>query len=318
MLFSKKWTVKDLPDQHGKIAVITGANSGIGLEAAKQLARKGAHVILACRSLERGEEALAEVRAQGDQIKAEVRELDLADLSSVRAFARDLLAEHDRIDLLINNAGVMAIPYAKTEEGFEMQFGTNHLGHFALTGLLLDALSKGGNGAPARVVNVTSSAHRLSKMRFDDLHWERGYDKWRAYGQSKLANLLFTYELDRRIKAAKLPVVTVACHPGYTQSNLAAAGPRMEGSKIKEVVASLVGKIGAQSTSMGTLPILYAACAEGVQSGDYIGPDGIFEARGYPTKVDSNKPSHDVQDAAKLWERSEQLTSVIYEPLIPA
>src|SRR5208282_5249951 len=238
-----------------------------------------------------------------------VMELDLANLASVRGFADAFHLEHPALHVLVNNAGVMAIPYRQTVDGFEMQFGTNHLGHFALTGLLLDRLLATEG---ARVVNVSSGAHRMGKIRFDDLQWHNGYRKWMAYGQSKLANLLFTLELQRKVDAAGKKLLSVACHPGYAATNLQAAGPRMSGSSMMESIFSFANSLFAQSAAMGALPTEYAAVAPNVHGGDYIGPDGIAEMWGHPVPVGCSAAARDTAVAARLWEVSERLTNVHY------
>lgn len=307
-----KWTADDMPDLSGKTIIVTGGNSGIGYEAAKQLAHKGAHVVLACRDMDKARAAIASITSAHAAASLEAMPLDLARLESVRSFAAAFLAGHKALDVLCNNAGVMALPYRKTADGFEMQFGTNHLGHFALTGLLLDRLLATPG---ARVVNVSSGAHRMGAIRFDDLNWERGYRKWAAYGQSKLANLLFTYELQRKLAAAGASAISIACHPGYAATNLQTAGPRMEGSTWMESLSEFTNRVAAQSAAMGALPTLYAATAPDVSGGDYIGPNGFGEMWGYPKKVQSNGRSRDTAVAGRLWEVSEQLTSVRYAAL---
>jgi len=305
-----KWTVADIPDQHGRLAVVTGANSGLGFQAALALARAGAHVILAARDASRGEAALGRLRASASGADVELMALDLADLSSVRDFAGAFDERHDHLDLLVNNAGVMALPYRRTADGFEMQLGTNHLGHFALTGLLLPRLLAGS--AP-RVVTVSSGAHRLGKIRFDDLQGERRYRKWLAYGQSKLANLLFTFELQRRAEAAGTPLRSVAAHPGYAATNLQVAGPRMENSRVGERLNELANRVLAQPDSQGALPPLYAATVPELPGGSYVGPDGPFEARGHPQRVEASGAAKDQATARRLWEVSEELTGVRYD-----
>lgn len=304
-----RWTAESIPDLSGKTMVVTGANSGIGREAALQLARKGARVVLACRDRQRAEDAAVSIRRSAANAQVEVMEIDLANLGSVRAFADAYRARHPRLDVLCNNAGVMALPYRKTSDGFEMQIGTNHLGHFALTGLLLDRLLETPG---ARVVTVSSGAHRAGRLRFDDLHWERGYRKWLAYAQSKLANLLFAYELQRRLDAARAAAISVACHPGYAATNLQVAGPRMAGSSLQERVMLVANRLFSQSAEMGALPTLYAATHPSVRGGDYIGPDGFGELWGHPRKVSSNRRSRDPESARRLWELSERLTGVRY------
>jgi NAD(P)-dependent dehydrogenase (short-subunit alcohol dehydrogenase family) len=304
------WTHADVPDQSGRIAVVTGANSGIGLEAAKTLAGAGAHVVLACRDAAKAEAAAAELRAAAPRASLELLPLDLASLASVRDFAKAFADRHARLDLLINNAGVMAIPRRLTADGFEMQLGTNHLGHFALTGLLLPRLL----AAPgARVVTVSSTAHRGGRLFWDDLHGERRYQRWLHYGQSKLANLLFCYELDRRLRAAGLPLLSAACHPGYSATNLQFVGARMDGSRSMERLMGWANRVFSQDARMGALPTLYAATAPDVQGGDYYGPDRMFETRGHPKKVGSSTRSRDAESARRLWELSERATGVRYE-----
>jgi NAD(P)-dependent dehydrogenase (short-subunit alcohol dehydrogenase family) len=303
------WTVERIPDLSGKTIVVTGGNSGIGYEAARQFARKGAHVVLACRDGRKGHAARDAITSEHPHSSVEAMTLDLASLASVRAFAKAYRTRHETLDVLCNNAGVMALPYRQTADGFEMQFGTNHLGHFALTGLLLDLLLR----APgARVVTVSSGAHRMGRMRFEDLQWERGYWKWGAYCQSKLANLLFAYELQRRLKRTQAAAISVACHPGYAATNLQFAGPRMTRSSLMGWLFQLSNQLVAQNAEMGALPTLYAATAPGVRGGDYVGPDGLAEMRGYPTKVQSSPRAHDRKVAEHLWEISEKLTGVKY------
>ncbi|NOY94521.1 MAG: SDR family NAD(P)-dependent oxidoreductase [Deltaproteobacteria bacterium] len=291
-----KWNEENVADQAGKLAIVTGANSGIGYETARVLAAKGARVMLACRDQEKGADAIARIRAAHPEASLELGDLDLSSLASVRRFAEDYATKHERLDLLINNAGVMVPPYQKTQDGFELQMGTNHFGHFALTGLLLPSLC--ASSAP-RVVNVASLAHKLGKIRFDDISWEKGYKPWAAYGQSKLANLLFTYELQRWAEAHDLPLTVTAAHPGWTSTNLS----RDSWS------ARVVGPLFAMKPIGGALPTLYAA-SEDAEPGAYYGPDGVLGWTGAPTKVTSNACSHDQEVAHKLWELSEQLTDV--------
>jgi NAD(P)-dependent dehydrogenase (short-subunit alcohol dehydrogenase family) len=288
-----KWTAADIPPQSGRTVVVTGANSGLGAATARELARAGAHVIIACRNVSKGEAAAATMPGT-----VEVRPLDLADLSSVRSFAATL---SDPFDTLINNAGVMAVPLRRTADGFEMQIGTNHLGHFALTGLLLDRIRD-------RVVTVSSAVHRMGRIRLDDLNWERGrYNRWLAYCQSKLANLLFTYELARRLTAAGSPVKSLAAHPGYAATNL-----QSHTESFQDKIMSLGNRLATQSAEMGALPALYAAAMD-VPSATYLGPDGLFENRGHPKIVHSNAASHNEEVAHRLWELSEHLTDVTYK-----
>jgi NAD(P)-dependent dehydrogenase (short-subunit alcohol dehydrogenase family) len=305
----RKWTADDMPDLSGKTIVVTGANSGLGYEASLQFAGKGAHVILACRNAEKAGSALRAIRSAHPEASVEAMDLDLASLASIRTFADALLAKHDSLHVLCNNAGVMALPHRRTADGFEMQFGTNHLGHFALTGLLLERLLA---TPEARVVTQSSTFHRFGKMRFDDLNWEHGYSKWPAYGRSKLANLLFAYELQRRLEAKNASLLSAACHPGYAATNLQLAGPQAAESSLKEKGWGLLNRIFAQSAAMGALPMLYAATSDDVRGGDYIGPDLLLETWGHPKKVRSNGRSRDRAAAATLWDVSEKLTGVTY------
>jgi NAD(P)-dependent dehydrogenase (short-subunit alcohol dehydrogenase family) len=298
---AKKWTADDIPDQSGRRVVVTGANGGLGYHVSLELARRGARVVLAARNQERGEAALAKLEDEVPGADAELRRLDLADLASVRAFAE---AFDEPLDLLVNNAGVMAGPHRKTADGFELQFGTNHLGHFALTGLLLSRLL--ASEAP-RVVQVSSGAHRMGKMNFDDLQSEKRYWRWGAYGQSKLANLLFMRELGRRAAEAETPLVSVAAHPGYAATHL-----QTTGVKIDDVIMTVSNKLLAQSDAMGALPLLYAATEE-LESGAYVGPDGVGEQRGHPKLVGMTDRARSDEDARRLWEMSEELTGVTYD-----
>ena len=309
---TRAWTASDLPDLTGRIVVVTGANSGLGLETALQLAGKRARIVLACRDPRKTETAIETIRAAHPGAALEALPLDLASLESVRSFSDAFCKAYPELHVLCNNAGVMALPQRQTADGFEMQLGTNHFGHFALTGRLLERLLATPG---ARVVNVSSTAHRIGRMRFDDLHAERGYRRWRAYGQSKLANLLFTYELQRRLERKGANVASVACHPGYAATNLQLAGPRLDGSSRMEKVARLSNRLFSQSAAMGALPALYAATADDVRGGDYIGPDGFGETWGHPKKVRSSARSHDREVAARLWDVSEELTGVRFEAL---
>jgi NAD(P)-dependent dehydrogenase (short-subunit alcohol dehydrogenase family) len=273
---------------------------------ARELARKGACIVLACRNQAKGEKAQRAIEMRAPTAKVELAELDLASLGSVRAFAERLRSEHDWIDLLINNAGVMATPHGRTADGFELQFGTNHLGHFALTGLVIDMLE---GRKDARVVTLSSGVHRIGKIAFDNLSGERRYFRWRAYGQSKLANLLFALELDRRLRAAGSAVKSMAAHPGYAATNLQHAGP----TRLDELLMLVPNKVFAQSDEMGALPTLYAATEPGVEGGTYVGPDGVAGQRGHPTKVSPNAAARDEAVARRLWEVSEEMTGVRFE-----
>jgi NAD(P)-dependent dehydrogenase (short-subunit alcohol dehydrogenase family) len=309
----KGWTADDVPPLDGRVAIVTGANSGLGLETARVLARRGAHVVLACRNPEKARVAEREIAAAAPAPDAvEALALDLASLASVRAFADAFRKRHGALHLLVNNAGIMAIPLARTAEGFEMQLGTNHLGHFALTGLLLDVLLATPR---ARVVTVSSSMHRIGRIRFDDLQGERSYGAWRAYGQSKLANLLFTFELQRRLARRGAEAIAVAAHPGYAATQLQEVGPRARNSTLMTQAVALGNRLLAQSAAMGALPSLYAATAGEVRGGDYFGPDSWFEMRGHPRRVGSTARARDEQTAARLWSASEELTGVRYGAL---
>jgi NAD(P)-dependent dehydrogenase (short-subunit alcohol dehydrogenase family) len=286
------WTAADIVDQTGRTFVVTGANSGLGASTARALAGAGASVVLACRNTAKGDEAAATMPGN-----VEVRQVDLADLSSVRSFAAGI----DHLDVLVNNAGVMAVPQGQTVDGFERQIGTNHLGHFALTGLLLPKIAH-------RVVTLSSGAHRMGKINTDDLNWERRrYGRWAAYGQSKLANLMFAYELQRRLAAAKSPVQSVAAHPGYASTEL-----QSHTESVQDKIMALGNRLIAQSADIGALPELYAATVPTLHGGEFIGPHGRLGLNGYPRIVGSNRASKDEAVAAKLWALSEELTGVSY------
>jgi len=298
------WTAADIPDQHDRIAIVTGANSGIGLIAARELARAGAEVIMACRDTAKGQRAAEQIRAEVPEARLEVAVLDLASLDSVRAFAAGY--SRDRLDLLINNAGVMVPPKRTTADGFELQFGTNHLGHFALTGLLLDKLMATPG---ARVVTLSSTAHKMGRIDFDDLQSERSYWRWRRYGQSKLANLLFALELDRRLRAADSELLSVAAHPGYAATNLQTAATP---SRIERIGSEILNRIYAQDADHGALPTLYAATAD-IPGGSFVGPDGFQEMRGHPTLVKPTAAARNPETAQRLWQVSEDLTGVRFD-----
>jgi NAD(P)-dependent dehydrogenase (short-subunit alcohol dehydrogenase family) len=302
-----KWTTDDIPDLTGRRAVVTGANSGLGLRTALELARHGATVVLACRSAERGRAALDRIRTAVPGCDVALGSLDLADLASVRAFAE----EHGTsgLDLLVNNAGVMALPRRTTADGFELQFGTNHLGHFALTGLLLPALLERPG---ARVVTLTSMTHWLGRIDFDDLDGERRYRRWAAYCRSKLANLVFAKELDRRADGR---LISLAAHPGYAATNLQQAGPRMTGNRIGEAFYGLGNRLIAQSDAAGAQPTLYAATAADVRGGQCYGPRGPGQSRGAPRRVPTLRRADDPGLGRRLWEVSEKRTGVTYGAL---
>jgi len=315
---SKSWSSEQIPDQSGRVAVVTGANSGIGLVTARDLAGKGAKVVVACRDTSKGEKAVEKMRnkldADGEATELEIREIDLADLGSVRNFAAGLIAEHpDGIDLLINNAGVMAPPRQETAEGYELQFGTNHLGHFALTGLLFDQLKKKPD---SRVVTVSSNAHKMGKINFDDLQSKKRYMRWSAYGQSKLANLIFAIDLQKRIDEAGLQMKSMAAHPGLSATNLGSAGTGTGNGLVNLLTTPFLkfsNAFVAQDADAGAQPTLFAAVSPGLPGGSYIGPDGIGEHRGSPTVVAPRKVAHNAEFAARLWDKSVELTGVEYD-----
>jgi NAD(P)-dependent dehydrogenase (short-subunit alcohol dehydrogenase family) len=298
-----KWTTADIPDQTNRVAVITGANTGLGYETALALAEHGAHVVLAVRNLEKGKDAAASITAKSPHADVVLQELDLTSLESIHDAADKLRSDYDGIDLLINNAGVMYTPKSTTKDGFELQFGTNHLGHFAFTGQLLERLLP---VAGSRVVTVSSIGHRIrADIHFDDLQWERSYGRVAAYGQAKLANLLFTYELQRRL-AAHGTTIAVAAHPGGSRTELMRNLPALI-ARASAVVEPLF-----QEAAMGALPTLRAATDPGVIGGQYFGPDGFAQTRGYPKVVASSKKSHDTALQRRLWAVSEELTGVVY------
>ena len=298
---NENWTAKNIPNQKGKVVIVTGSSSGIGYEAARVLANKEATVIIAVRSLDKGNKAVEKILGQNKDADVKVMQLDLADLKSVKNFAENFKKNYPRLDLLINNAGVMIPPYSKTVDGFELQFGTNHLGHFALTAQLLEVLVKTKD---ARIVNVSSGAHKVGNINFDDLTWEkRSYSSWRAYGDSKIANLYFTYELNKKLKENNLNVIATAAHPGYTATQL----QRNMG------IFEFLNNIFAQNISMGALPTLRAATEDSLKGAEYFGPNGLMEMWGFPVRVESNTLSKDEAIAKKLWKVSEELTGVKFE-----
>jgi protochlorophyllide reductase len=303
------WTAADIPDQSGRLALITGGSSGLGLETARALVARGATVILGCRSRERAERARQELlpsAAAGGAL--DLLDLDLADLSAVRSAAAKVAHNYGRLDLLINNAGVMGLPRALTHDGFERQFGTNHLGHFALTGLLLPALRR---SAAPRVVTVSSNAHKFGRINFDDLMGLTKYSRWRSYGQSKLANLLFAFELQRRVDSAGIALLSMAAHPGWSSTNLMSNGPSPSG--FNGQATRFAERAMAQSAEHGALPQLFAAVVPGLPGASYIGPDGLGEMKGNPRPVTATKTAYDRETAARLWDVSSVLTGVSYD-----
>jgi len=309
-----KWTADDVPDQTGRTVLVTGANSGLGLECARVLVTRGARVLMACRSPERGEAAVQEVNeAAGNGGKAELVVLDLADLASVRATAADVRQRTgDALDVLLNNAGVMATPQGTTKDGFELQLGTNHIGHAALSWLLMPALKA---RPQARVVTVTSMLHHRGGLDVTDLNFERrGYSAWPAYGQSKIANLLFAFELDRKARAAGLDLISVAAHPGLSDTELVGNMMRARGSELLAEVADFTVGLVSQPAERGALPLLYAATAPDVTGGQFFGPDGFRQTRGHPTLVRASKQASDPGTAARVWELTAELSGVTPDP----
>lgn len=298
------WTLENIPDLSNKTAIVTGANSGLGYYAVKAFAENGAEVILASRNIEKGEEAKNKISAESPNLKITVMQLDLASLESIKSFADEFKSKYQKLDILLNNAGIMAVPYQLTKDGFESQVGVNHLGHFALTAQLFDIIK---NTTKARIVNVSSIAHNAGKMDFDNLLYENGkaYSRTKAYGRSKLSNLLFTYELDRRLKKAGIEVSAFAAHPGVAATSLDRYMPKAL-SPLFHVAFHWFG----QAPKMGALPEIRAAVDENAKSGEYYGPNKFMEMKGYPVLVKSNTLSHDLEAARKLWEASEKLTKI--------
>lgn len=305
------WTEADIPDLSGRTAIVTGANSGIGYEATDMLAGNGAHVVMAVRSQARGETAAESIRG-GLSGSLTVRPLDLGSLDSIRSFTETMREEYDRLDFLFNNAGVMAIPRSETEDGFETQFGVNHLGHFALTAQLVDLLTAGDQDS--RIITQSSGMHERGTIDFDDLHHEQSYDRWDAYGQSKLANVLFGYELHRRLTRSDVETVrSVVTHPGYADTKLQQRGPEQDGSRVRLWLMKLANTLFAQSARAGAWPMLYAATGSSLEGGEYVGPTGMLNMRGTPGVQESSDRSYDEAVAKRLWAVSEELTGVEFE-----
>ncbi len=305
----EKWTIKNIPDLTGKVIIVTGANSGLGFEDIKFFTKKGATTILACRNLEKANKALAKIKTQIPEAKAEIMHLDLGSLKSIRKFASDFNKKYDQLDILVNNAGVLWVPYQKTEDGFEYHIGINHLGHFALTSLLFNKLVQTNN---SRIVNVSSNGHKSGDVDFEKFIYEKGkeYSKMKAYGRSKLANLLFTYELNRRLKIANINVLSVASHPGL--SNTAMLDHTYGG--LIQFLRKFLGFI-LQNAAKGALPTIRAAVDPDIKGGEYFGIKGVFgsEKRGRPVIVKSSEASYNLEYAKKLWEVSEKLTGIKFE-----
>ncbi len=305
---SKKWTTSNIPDLSGKLIIVTGGNSGLGYESVKAFADKGAKVVLASRSVEKGEAAKKKILAQITNGTITVMQLDLMDFSSIKNFVSKFKEQYKRLDILMNNAGIMTVPYGLTKDGYESQIGTNHLGHFLLTGLLIELII---NTHESRVVNVSSSAHKYGKMDFRNLLFKNGkdYSPMKAYARSKLANLLFTYELQRLFKAKNINSIALAAHPGFSHTNL---GRHLESKLWYRLLRPLIELI-PQSAAMGSLPQIRAAVDPLVKGGEYYGPGGFTEMSGHPVLVKSNRTSHNREDAKKLWELSEELTGISYK-----
>jgi protochlorophyllide reductase len=308
-VLNRSWSAHDIGDLTGTVALVTGANSGIGFQTAKGLAAHGAHVVLACRNEEKAKRAAEAIGHDVGGASTELLTIDLSDQVSVWHSAAEFLADHDRLDLLVNNAGVMGTPYRQTADGFELQMATNHLGHFALTGLLFPLLQASGR---SRVVTVSSLLHRSGRIPFDDVAGLTIRNTWLNYGSSKLANLLFTAELSRRLGASGGSTVALASHPGWTRSNLAGTGAGVGGNRVRAAMGRTVGHVFGQSAAMGSLPSLYAATAPDVTSGDFIGPRYLFELVGPPKVVKPSSRARNAEDARRLWEISEELTDVTY------
>lgn len=308
-----KWTAADMPDLSGKVAIVTGASSGLGLETAAALAAAGADTVLGCRRIERAQRAVEEILRRAPGAKVRNLSLDLSDLKSVERFAQAFASTYGRLDILCNNAGAMMLPYGRTPDGFELVFGTNHLGPFALTGRLFERI----RATPgARVVALGSLTHRTATLDLDDLNWERRpYSKAAAYGASKLANMLFAFEFDRRLRDADIPAISVAAHPGWAATDIALGGVREPvngAAKAWKRIVEVGNAFFAQPAALGALPTLYAATAPGLNGGEYIGPDGLFQMRGHPVEVDCEMQARDRELASRLWAQSEQLTAVRY------
>lgn len=308
------WSTRHILPQGGKVAVVTGANSGLGWQIADTLAAKGALVVLGCRDLDRGRAAAHAIRSRSPHARIEVEPLDLAHLASICRFADGVRERHGRVDILCNNAGVMFLPLCRTRDGFEMQMGTNHLGHFALTGLLLPALREARR---ARVVTMSSGFNRLGRIRLDNMHAERSYNKYRAYCDSKLANLMFALELQRRFERAGLSAQSIAAHPGYAATNLQFAGPAMTQSALGTLAMRWSNRLVAQPADVGALPALYAATSPDLPGGSYIGPARLFETRGYPAPARIPHPARDLAMQVRLWDKSTDLTGVRFLDLPP-
>lgn len=305
---NQKWTQADIPELNGKVVIVTGANSGLGFESSKTLTEKGATVVMAVRNMEKGEQAQAGILKEQPEASLDLMKLDLASLESVDEFAAAFKAKYDRLDILLNNAGLMAIPRQETADGFEMQLGVNHLGHFALTGRLLDVIVK---TSKARIHNVTSSANYRGTINFEDLMGEESYSRWEAYGQSKLANVLFTFELQKRLTEAGYDIIVNTSHPGLVLGNLQANSVEQSGTRMEALLYRVSSLFVAQDIEMGVLPMLYGMTAEEAKGGAFYGPHW-FNIRGYPEEKTANKEAYDEEELKRFWEISEELTGVTY------
>jgi NAD(P)-dependent dehydrogenase (short-subunit alcohol dehydrogenase family) len=307
------WTEENIPEQTGCVAVVTGANSGLGFHTARALSEAGAKVVITARTVEKTEEAATRIWQDHPGAELVLELLDLADLTSIREFVSRTEAALPKVSILVNNAGVMAIPRSETKDGFETQLGVNHLGYFALTGLLMPRLKRAAEeDGFGRIVNVSSNMHKTGRINFDDLMGSANYNPWTAYSQSKLANLLFTLELGRRLKKAGSSVIAVAAHPGYAATNLQRRGPEAEGAKLKAMLMDLANRLFAQPVEKGVLPQLYAAVSQELNGNEYIGPDGFGNMRGYPAIQQPAPQAKNLEDAERLWEVSESLTGVTF------
>jgi protochlorophyllide reductase len=311
-LLMSKWTSNDIPDLHGRIAIVTGANSGLGFETTRALAAKGAHVVMACRSLDKGRKALEEIVTSVADASLELVQLDLASLAAVRHFATTFQSSHKHLNILFNNAGVMAIPRTESQDGFEMQFAVNYLAHFALTGLLLPTLLA---TPQSRIVTLSSVARRSGKVNLDDLNRTKSYSRWEAYGQSKRADLLFAFELQQRLAAAEVNTISVAAHPGFASTNLQTTSASTSKARVESIAYTLFMPIVAQSQAMGALPELYAGTSSDVHGGELVGPASFGGLRGYPHVETKAQHEYDRSLATRLWERSVELTGVDYAEL---
>jgi protochlorophyllide reductase len=305
----ERWTLENMPSQTGRVVIVTGANSGLGYESALAFAQKGATVIMACRNTKKGQAAYDDIMRQVPSAKLDLMRLDLGNLASVRDFAAAFRAKYSQVDILLNNAGVMAIPRAETPDGFEMQFGVNHLGHFALTGLLLDMLLA---TPKSRIVSVSSGAHRIGDFNFEDLQRKQNYTRYGAYGQSKLANVLFMRVLQKRLEAIGSETISTGAHPGYSATNLQETSASTSNSGIEQFLYGIANNIFAQSQAQGALPQLYAATAPEVNGGRFFGPHQ-WRMRGYPAPEKPSDRALDDELAERLWQASEDLTGVKYE-----